>query len=151
MTRFYNRIFVCETFAAVAISVAGCGSGQPQGPSVTGMITVSDSQGDTVPLSDGLITWEPIRLTSGPKVSARVQSGRYEFPPESGLCGGQYRIEVMAMPPEIAAAMHGQSVEGPPSSYREIDKRFNSNSTLKHKIIIDVENRFDATVSYRLR
>lgn len=110
---------------------------------------MKNDAGQSEPLADGLITWEPIDGTPGQKASTRIQDGIYEFTSKDRLSLGTYRIEVMVMPPAIAAALEGESPVGPPQKFREIDSRFNANSILTYRITTETEHTFDALVTYR--
>jgi hypothetical protein len=124
-------------------SLWGCGPALRPGVRVSGLVTADDS-----PLDEGLITFIPLNGTAGQKCSALIRDGKYVFEPDQGLMTGEYRVEVMGLPPGVKALAEGKAPTHSPSTYREIAPAFNEASTLKCTLEATGENSADFNVKY---
>jgi hypothetical protein len=77
-----------------------------------------------------------------------ILNGKYVIEPAEGLAAGEYRVEVMGLPPGVKAMAEGKVPSHAPSSYREIDPAFNEKSNLKCTLQASVENMADFSVKY---
>lgn len=123
--------------------VWGCGQASSLGVSVNGSVSADD-----LPLAEGLITFIPVGETTGKKCSVLIQGGSYVFEPAQGLSAGEYRVEVMGVPPGIKAMAEGKNPSHSQSSYREIALQFNEKSALKCTLKASRANTVDFIVKY---
>lgn len=113
--------------------------------------TVTHSKGD---LEHGLITWVPVDGTAGRKVSADIVEGEFAVADIAGLRPGKYRVEIFAIPDEIRAMIDGRNPHQEPAGgkssepFREVDGRFNVESTLVREIKAGEENVFDFEIEF---
>lgn len=71
----------------------GCGE-QPEGPdraAVTGTVFL-----DGTPLADGTLLFVPVEGTRGPRVSVRIDDGRFEADKVNGPAVGRHRIQIQS-------------------------------------------------------
>jgi len=130
-------------FCVGLISVVGCGQRSPLGMGVKGLVNADNS-----PLAEGLITFIPVGGTTGQKCSVPIHDGKYVFEPVQGLMAGDYRVEVMGLPPGIKAMAEGKAASHSQSTYREIAPAFNETSDLKYTLQATGENTADFSVKY---
>lgn len=74
----------------LSVLVAGCGK-SPQ--AISGRVTL-----DGKPLSEAAIQFIP-QMPGVRKTSCEVQDGEYQLPCENGLVPGEYRVDVIDLPP----------------------------------------------------
>ena len=82
------------------------------------------------PLGEGLITFVPLPGTTGPKVSASIEGGRYAVAADQGLQPGDFKVEVYGLPPGVKAMAEGRHPPRGEEDYREVSPEFNSQSRL---------------------
>jgi hypothetical protein len=124
-------------------STFGCEQKPVPGVRVLGSISVENKL-----LDEGLITFVPITGTAGKKCSVVIQEGKYAVDASQGLSAGEYRVEVMGLPPGIKDMAEGKSPSHSSSSYREIDQSFSERSNLKCTLRENVENIVNFSVKY---
>ncbi len=138
-----TNLSVLIVFCVGLTALSGCGQQSPIGLRVKGTVTA-----DNALLTEGLITFIPVAETSGQKCSVQILDGKYAFEPAQGLMLGEYRVEVMGLPPGIKAMAEGKAPSHSPSTYREIASAFNEKSTLKITLQATGENTADFAVKY---
>jgi hypothetical protein len=138
-TNFTLQIVFCIGLTVVL----GCSQKSQLGLSVKGTVTADDTL-----LAEGLITFIPVVETTGQKCSVTIHDGKYVFEPAQGLMPGEYRVEVMGLPPGIKAMAEGKTPSHSPLTYREIASAFNEKSTLKITLQATGENTADFAVKY---
>jgi len=126
------------------VMVIGCRS-EPTGESVHGRVTIAGE-----PMLEGLITFQPIEETTGPKISTMIENGEYSVSPSEGIHAGLFRVEILGMPPGVKAMASGehqpQLVPRGPTLYREVAAEFNFHSQLRAVLRSGVDNRLDFQV-----
>ncbi len=144
MNRFCQLYIILITGLAMTL---GCTPSAPSGIIVRGSVTV-----EAAPLDEGLITLVPTGGTTGKKCSVEIHHGKYEFDALLGLAPGEYRVEVMGLPPGIKAMAEGKLVDHSDpkhkSTYREIAPEFNERSILRCSLVEGRENTADYQVKY---
>jgi hypothetical protein len=132
---------------SLLVAIAGCGS-KPIGESISGVITV-----DGQPMQEGLITFEPMERTTGPKISTMIDNGSYLISPTEGIHAGIFRVEILGIPPGVKALAdgrgHSESPVRPRSAYREVAAEFNFQSRLFATVVKGVSNQFDFQVTLK--
>jgi hypothetical protein len=86
-----KHVYRCTMIAILAVVTMGCGSGDPLGVGVAGMVTYKGE-----PIKEGLITFVPMEGTNGPKAGANIDEGKYAIPRRGALAPGKYRVEIRA-------------------------------------------------------
>jgi hypothetical protein len=138
----FTRLFF---LSVVLFSIDGCSSEAKVGELVEGSVTV-----DSIPFMEGLIAFEPIKTTPGPKVTAEIVDGKFIIGPEMGLQAGEFRIEIMGIPPSVRSMAEGKSPsESDRKRYREIHADFNVRSNLKYRVKSGKVNYPSFDVRYR--
>jgi len=132
---------------SLLVAIAGCGS-KPIGESISGLVTV-----DGQSMLEGLITFEPIERTTGPKISTIIENGSYLIKPSEGIHAGIFRVEILGIPPGVKALADGRGhSESPARSspvYREVAAEFNFQSRLFATVMKGVSNQFDFQVTLK--
>jgi len=137
-----NHALQIILYVGIAL-VVGCRQTSPLGVIIKGSV-----ESDNSPLAEGLITFIPVGGTTGQKCSVLIHDGKYIFEPVEGLMAGEYRVEVMGLPPGIKAMAEGKSPSHSPSTYREIAPAFNEKTSLKCTLQATGENTADFSVKY---
>jgi hypothetical protein len=75
----------------LAVLMLGCGSGDPLGVGVSGIVTYKGQ-----PIKEGLISFIPLEGTNGPKAGANIDDGKFAIPRRGALVPGKYRVEIRA-------------------------------------------------------
>ena len=126
------------------VTIMGC-QGEHTGEIIEGRVTI---QGE--PMSEGLITFEPLGTTTGPKISTVIDKGNYSISSSEGIQSGQFRVEVLGIPPGVKAMSNGDSHLNLSAStrvpYREVASEFNFQSQLLATVERGVTNQFDFDV-----
>ena len=126
------------------VMVIGCRS-EPTGESVHGRVTIAGE-----PMLEGLVTFQPIEETTGPKISTMIENGEYSIPPSEGIHAGLFRVEILGMPPGVKAMASGdlqpQLASRGPTPYREVAAEFNFQSQLRAVLRSGVANQLDFQV-----
>jgi hypothetical protein len=126
-----------------APSLVGCGQESASGVPAAGRIDV-----DGQPLSGAVVTFEPIGETTGPNASVAIWKGEFEVQPEAGLHGGNYRVRVSLLPPEVRSELPVDgAVELPPKD-AVIDPAFDAQSQLTCELNTESDNRLQFSVRY---
>jgi hypothetical protein len=79
------------TALILVLVVVGCGSGDPLGVGVSGIVTYKGK-----PIKDGVIAFIPMDGTNGPTGGANIDDGKYAIPRRGALAPGKYRVEIRA-------------------------------------------------------
>lgn len=135
----------CLAGLLAAMVVSGCG-GRPDGPPravAKGTVTL-----DGVPLPEGVIRFVPTGETKGPKASAAIEQGTFEFPARYGPVPGQHRIEIDAVDSSVPAPDDDAAVQ----AYLAVQKQnkhpvrippvYNRQSQLQEVVQMDGPNEF---------
>jgi hypothetical protein len=70
-------------------AVVGCGKARTR---VAGTVTINGS-----PMDRGVIAFDPLDPSLGPKVGGKIMDGAYELDPTRGPFPGKYRVEIRWM------------------------------------------------------
>ena len=132
---------ICATLCLIL--APGCAKQKTSDVNVNGTVTV-----EKTPLTEGLITFVPCNGTNGKKCSVVISEGRYIFDSSQDLAAGEYRVEIMGLPPGIKAMAEGKPPSLAKTSYREIAPAYNEKSTLHCTLQSGQENRYDFSVQY---
>ncbi|TWU66738.1 hydroxyisourate hydrolase [Crateriforma conspicua] len=138
-----RRIIPPIVIGLLVIATPGCES-QPTGLTAAGEVTAKGK-----PVSGVVITLQPVPPTQGPKATALVFDGRFEFGPDAGLTAGQYRVRFSLLPPEFRqAAPEEQRSKFPPVG-SVIPAKFDSQSNEIWELKSDQENRSQYEITIR--
>jgi hypothetical protein len=127
----------------ILVLMAGCDT-EPSGETVCGVVTIEGQ-----PMTEGLITFAPMGTTTGPKVSALIDSGAYSVLSTEGIHAGLFRVEILGLPPGVKALASGgdhSQLSLQKSPYREVAAEFNFQSVLTANLESGVANQFDFQV-----
>ena len=135
--------FLCCVWL-LALIVTGCESPAPQGVGVEGKVVTADQQ----PLSAAVITLEPMPGTPGPNASTGIFDGRFEFSPEAGLRGGQYRVRISLLPPEMRRSLPPDIAAKAPPADAVIAPKYDGESDISCELRPDQPNALTFTVDF---
>jgi hypothetical protein len=133
----------CVCLFALTLS-AGCESADPQGVSVEGTVVTPDQK----PLSAAVITLEPMPDTPGPNASTGIFDGRFEFSPEAGLRGGQYRVRISLLPPEMRRSLPPDVAAKAPPADAVIAPKYDGESEISCELEPGQPNSLTFTVDF---
>jgi hypothetical protein len=131
-----SRLDVSASLVVVFLSIPlafvlpGCDTEEAIGATARGMVNAKMSGKRADVVSGVMITLEPIGETTGPKASAPVFSGKFNFDAEAGLHGGQYRVRFSLMPPEIRNTIPTEHAAGLPADDAAVVAKYDSQSSL---------------------
>lgn len=135
---------IAAAMGSVLALTVGCGQPSGDGVTASGTVTV-----DGQPLSGAVITLQPIAPTTGPKATASIFDGAFEFPASAELHGGTYRVRFSMIPLEIRKPMFKDaSVPSPPDD-ATIAPRFDGASELTWQLKPETENMQTFEVQFR--
>jgi len=131
----------------LVVAGTGCSREELPGQPVSGMVTV-----EGVPLRMGTITFKPLSDEAGPKVTLAVREGKFQASADKGPWPGEFQVQIAVTPPDVEAfinkASHEEMAKKAAEPYRNIAKRFGTQSTLRYTVKPDSENRCDFEVAW---
>jgi hypothetical protein len=86
-----KQVVRSATSLILVLVAGGCGSSDPLGVGVSGMVTYKGQ-----PIKEGLIAFIPMDGTNGPTGGANIDDGKYAIPRRGALAPGKYRVEIRA-------------------------------------------------------
>lgn len=126
---------------------AGCRGELSPGQEFSGKVTVEGE-----PLRIGTLTLKPLGKEFGPKISIRIQNGKFHVPAEHGPWPGDFQVMIASIPPDLEAMLAGASHEEMLQKAREpsrvISKEFDANSKIQITIKQGEENRGEFDVKW---
>ena len=145
-----NRMATCIILVPILLAMIGCGSGDPLNrQAVSGHVNVNG-----VPLSHGLIRFEPQGITTGPGAMTEILDGQFCFSKDTGPIPGTHRVEIeatefqgFAIDNETAYAAAVMQTGRSPLGRNPIPATYNNNSTLT----AIVQDSNDQTFPFDLR
>ncbi len=137
----HSRYLICAILCLTP--TLGCSTQTIQNVAAHGSVTVAKT-----PLPEGLITFVPCNGTPGKKCSVVITDGRYAFDSAQGLAAGDYRVEIMGLPPGIKSMAEGQPPSHHRTNYREIAPEYNEKSTLHCTLQSSQDNQADFNVQF---
>jgi len=130
------------------VLMPGCSQEKSPGQAVSGRVLVEEQ-----PLHAGRVTFNPLNQTSGPKVTAIIRDGTFQFSPQDGPWPGEFQVLIASTPPDIEAFLNHESHESIRQKAQErhpvIAQEFNSKSKLRATVNRDQENAFEFEVRWK--
>lgn len=130
----------------------GCRDISTERAAVSGQVTL-----DGQPLDKGIVRFVPIEGTLGQKLSASVESGRFQLPASKGPAIGTHRVEIessdtggLEMDDEDAIS-HLKSKGIRRIQVEQVPQRFNTHSVLKVAVSGTAPNEFSFELSTQRR
>lgn len=141
-----NEMPACFAGLLAAMFVSGCGkpADGPDRVAASGTVTL-----DGEPLPHGVIRFIPVDGTEGPKASAVVEQGAFEFPSHYGPVPGMHRIEIETVDPDLpdpddeAAINEYVAAQRRQPAFRQVPRIYNRASQLKEQVTPEGPNEFE--------
>lgn len=135
----------CFVGLLAAMFVSGCGkpADGPARVAAKGMVTL-----DGEPLPHGVIRFVPVDGFEGPKASATIEQGVFQFPRRYGPVAGMHRIEIEAVDPNLpdpddeAAVLAYAAAQKQRPAVPQVPPIYNRGSQLKEDISPEGPNEF---------
>ncbi|WP_404307104.1 hypothetical protein [Neorhodopirellula lusitana] len=122
----------------------GCSTDDSHTTTATGNVTCKGQ-----PLSGVMITLQPIAPTTGPKASAPVFSGKFDFDKTTGLHGGSYRVRFSLMPTKIRKTIPVEHATGLPPDNAVIGDQYDERSNLTWELSVNQPNEKNFEIELR--
>jgi hypothetical protein len=125
------------------LAIGGCGAdgSAPVDPyqrvAASGTVTL-----DGVPLSEGMIQFEPAASTKGPAASGEIHQGKFAIEKSQGPVAGKYKVRISGRPP---AKIDVQEQPGgtPKVTPDPVPSKYNTKSTLETDVPADGSSTLD--------
>ncbi|MCD0459882.1 hypothetical protein [Roseiconus lacunae] len=130
--------------AGLVLAVTGCN--REERPVATGSGSV---KADDKPVSGIIISLQPLPPTTGPKATAPVFNGKFEFGEQANLHGGKYRVRFTALPSSLLSQVPPESSEGIIAPGQSIHPDYDVNSTETWELKPGEENTADFEVEFQ--
>lgn len=124
--------------------LAGCQDAPVQATVIDGSVTV-----DGQPLTAAVVTFEPLRGTTGPSASSPIFGGQFSVDRDAKLHGGTYLARVKMIPASLRRGLPDDQLASLPSDDVMIDRRYDSDSQMNIELVPNQTNQVELEVEFQ--